>query len=541
MDYPRNTVWYIEARPYVAPPKFAPAAASMGSAVVVQLETCKSDGTSHDPPKVRKYLLTCAHVIRGATIDGTNQQGWGQLLTEIICFQPGRGYLRTRQDNRRSTVLEGAFFARVHKFSPHADYPDNVPEPERRGANDWVLLDVDQPKFQDLLPTARLQANGTEGNKVHITGFPGGNAGWQDLTLVESGAFPFSHGRTGDHPGLLVFDGSQTDEGMSGGGVFADANQVLMGLHRSSRDPLLARYAVAIDHILAKLWANWRVRPAADVPPIRPPVAGADPVPLPPPPDPCLALVARKAPIIPFINRRKLRDNLRSIIQPDSAYKAICMSEHGGTGKSWSRHLVEHIAREVGMAMALIKLASTPNIQVACKRITRDLKLDEQKMTQSVLVDQAAPDTIGQKFASWLVGEIYKKGTPRHLLLVDEIRMGGTNAPLHTELLIPIAKELADASTDTPLVLILAGAPFPGDETIDPYVLSEEMEGFNDKDVAAYLHNYAASKNPKRELTLPEHTELMLEITGGAVGTFDKAKMQQVMEKIKLILERGII
>jgi len=541
MEYPLNTVWYIEARPYVQPPGFAPTAASMGSAVVVQLETFKKDGAPHDPPRIRKYLLTCGHVVRGATTDGKNEEGWGPLLTEIICFQPGRGYLHTYE--RRSTVLKDAYFAKVHKFSPHASFADNVPELDRRGPNDWVLLDVDQPDFQDIPFTARLKASGTEGKEVRIAGFPGGNTGWRNLALVECGAFPFRQVRNSDHPGMLVFDGSEARAGMSGGGVFSDASQVLLGLHRSSKDPLLAKYAVAIDHILEELKSKWQVMPVVEVQPGGPAAVIVNllsPAQPPPKRDPCQDLLAGTAPLIPFINRRKLRDNLRLISQPGSAYKAICMSEHGGTGKSWSRHFVAHIAREQGMVLALIMLASTQNIQAACRRITRDLELDQAEMEHSVLLDQATTETTGQKFAFWLVSALIKKGSPRHLLLVDEIRTAvGTNAPLHEELVLPIAKELAVASTKTPLVLILAGAPFPGDETMDPYVLREEMEPLNDKEVASYLHNYAASKN--RELSLPEHTQLMLEITGGAVGHFDKVKMRAVMEATKLILENGVI
>ncbi len=542
MDYPHNTVWYIEARPQVPPPGFAPAAASMGSAVVVQLETLKRDGSPHDPPRIRKYLLTCGHVVRGATTDGKNQEGWGPFQTEIICFQPGRGYLHTGNNERRSTVLKDAYFAKVHKFSPHASFVDNVPELERRGPNDWVLLDVDQPDFQDIKFSARLVATGTEGTEVRILGFPGGNIGWKNLALVQCGDFPFRHHRISDHPGMLVFDGSDSRAGMSGGGVFSDVSQVLLGLHRSSMEPLLAKFAVAIDHILAELWAKWQVRPVVEVRQAPSPTVMSVLSPSQPPPkrDPCQDLFVGTAPLLPFINRRKLRENLRLISQPGNAYKAICMSEHGGTGKSWSRHLVAHIAREQGMVLALIKLASTQSIQAACLRITRDLKLKESDMRQNVLVDQATTETIGQKFAYWLVSTLIEKGSPRHLLLVDEIRTAaGTNAPLHEELVLPIAKELANASSDAPLVLILAGAPFPGDETIDPYVLREEMEPLSDKDVASYLHDYAACKN--RELSLPEHTQLMLAITEGAVGQFDKLKMQAVMEATKVILENGVI
>lgn len=530
MEYPRNTIWYIEARPYVGPPGFAPSSASMGSAVVVELERYKPDGIPYEPSRTRKYLLTCGHVLRGKATAGEKRTGWGPLVTEICCFWPNSAYLPTREGQRRSGVFEGAFLANVHEYSPHYDFPDEVPEPDRKGFNDWVLLDVQDDAFQVDAPAAKLRLNEEHGTGVHIAGYPGGAAHWKIQTKVQSGEFAFTQQRESNQAGMLMFDGIESKEGMSGGGVFSSTSKGLLGLHRASQDEFLARYAVSIEHILSELRKKWRVHPVLELRgPLRPPER-----------DPCQDLVAGTAPLIPFINRRKLRDNLHQICQSGSTYKAICMSEQGGTGKSWSRHLLEHIARERGMVMGLIKLASTQTIQAACLQITLRLKLDEAAMRQSVLVDQPSPETIGQKFAYWLVYELIDKGGPRRLLLVDEIRTAaGTNAPLHDELVIPLAKELADAPPGTPLVLILAGAPFPGDETTDLYVLREEMEPLNDKDVATYLHDYAASKN--RVLSLPEHTQLMMEITGGAIGTFDKAKMQSVMEATKALLERGVI
>ena len=415
MEYPRNTVWYIEARPFVEPPGSAPATASMGSAVVVQLETYKSDGTRHDPPQLRKYLLTCGHVVRKATTDGKNHMGWGPKLLEIYCFQPGRAYWRTLQNDRPSGSHRGARRA-VHKFSPHAQVEGNVPEIERLPQNDWVLLDVEDPSFQ-FLPAAKLSGDQEE-LRFGIIGFPGGamppgGAAWEDSHVVE-GAGPVAYtGERQGAPGMLTLTGDSTKPGMSGGGAFTVTEGVLTGLHRGSLDAAAAGYAIDLKHILSDLWSKWQIRPAVEI--------QAPPLP-PPPRDPCQDLLAGTAPLIPFINRRKLRDNLRSISQPGSAYKAICMSEHGGTGKSWSRHLVAHIARAQGMVMALIKLASTQNIQAACLRITRDLKLNEADMKQSVLVDQATTETVGQKFAYWLVSALIEKGSPRHLLLVDEIR-----------------------------------------------------------------------------------------------------------------------
>jgi hypothetical protein len=119
IPYPENTVWYIEARPWSRnkdSPGFAQAdPESMGSAVVVMLETLDEDFRPRQGT-ARKYLLTCAHVVRRVS---DNPQDHDALLEEIVCFPPGTGYLRTQPDTRKCGTFTDseALVARVSPLS----------------------------------------------------------------------------------------------------------------------------------------------------------------------------------------------------------------------------------------------------------------------------------------------------------------------------------------------------------------------------------------------------------------------------------------
>jgi len=92
VPYPKNIVWYIEARPWngsKAQPGFAPAdPSSMGSAVAVQLEHLDQDGNPFQPAKIRQYLLTCGHVVRQAASNA--DAGWGPFWKKFIVGRPAK-------------------------------------------------------------------------------------------------------------------------------------------------------------------------------------------------------------------------------------------------------------------------------------------------------------------------------------------------------------------------------------------------------------------------------------------------------------------
>jgi len=133
VPYPKNIVWYIEARPWngsKAQPGFAPAdPSSMGSAVAVQLEHLDQDGNPFQPAKIRQYLLTCGHVVRQAASNA--DAGWGHLLEEIYCWPPGKGYQRTRPNSRGSGDLDGPKRASVSSISPCQAALGEVPLQDR--------------------------------------------------------------------------------------------------------------------------------------------------------------------------------------------------------------------------------------------------------------------------------------------------------------------------------------------------------------------------------------------------------------------------
>lgn len=251
-------------------------------------------------------------------------------------------------------------------------------------------------------------------------------------------------------------------------------------------------------------------------------------------------LLVGTAPVIPFINRRKLRENLRQIIQPGSPFKGMSIMGPSGSGKSWSRHLIAHVAQGLGIRMAAISLADTKSVEAACLRITRDLRLSNKDMTNFVLADQSNLEFMGQKFAYWLCHALEQNKADKHFLVVDDFHtLPGTHAGLYEELVVPIARELANGPPNMPLVLVLLGAPFPARSSMDPVVLEEQIEPINDRDVAEFLTNYAASM--QRALTQAELDQLVQFITGGTVGTLDMAKNQQLMDATKRLIESNII
>ncbi|WP_423929473.1 S1 family peptidase [Dokdonella sp.] len=246
----RQRVWYIEARSCASSKDFASEdAASMGSGVLVEIEH------RGEPKKVRRYLLTCAHVVR-RKVAGTNEWG-GAVHDEILCWRRGQGYTRTYKDKRHCGDHPDIFRASLSALSPCGGRPDGLPDDLRDAPNDWVLLEIDDPAFQKQGRPVRWDAI-DEDDSVWIVGYPGG-AGltrhasgtsiWVNGSIVENLATgPFSQERM-PGAGMLSLSGvDETRPGMSGGGIF-NASGALVGLHRAADDMAMQRNAIAATHI----------------------------------------------------------------------------------------------------------------------------------------------------------------------------------------------------------------------------------------------------------------------------------------------------
>lgn len=304
LPYPRNTVWYLEARTTQGHGGHATAdAASMGSAVLVELETIPEDGVSDKKRQVKRYLLTCAHVVR-AYLPGTKCMG--PPFEEILCFAPGSAYMRTRKGTRTSGQMDNVPMATVSPLSPCEGKAETIPlVPDA----DWVLLEVTGNAL-DHKPVARPWAQELEHGRFDVVGYPGGaglevNEGrghfWCNGKTVESFCGRFESNREAD-PGFLKLDGEASKRGMSGGGSFTDKGE-LAGIHREAVHDTMARNSVNIVNIREYLWKHHRMvpvppppsdreevpQPEASVPAppqaaVAVPASPANPGPTPPPP-----------------------------------------------------------------------------------------------------------------------------------------------------------------------------------------------------------------------------------------------------------------
>lgn len=251
MKYPRDTVWYVEARPSGHPGD----AAQMGTAAVVRLYR------NGDLLSNRKYLLTCGHLVRGATGDATPVAGWGPLLGEYLCWRPGGSYMQPEKfADRQGGACPGAFVAEV-AVEVRPMEPHSVTDVDRRPSADWVVLKVVDAEFQDTRAVSDLHSP-TDGGRLNIIGYPSGFRSWVANGAVDSyvsGELSFEREPA---PGTIKISGAyQTAPGVSGGGVF-DTSGRLVGIHRSTTLAELALTAVDAGFIKAELAAlGWQVSP----------------------------------------------------------------------------------------------------------------------------------------------------------------------------------------------------------------------------------------------------------------------------------------
>ena len=238
----------------------------MGSGVLVEIEH------RDEPRRVRRYLLTCAHVVR-RKLAGSGDWG-GPVHDEILCWRPGQGYTRTYKDKRRCGEHPDIYCGTLSALSPCGGRSDGLPDELRDATNDWVLLEFEDPAFQKEGRPLRWSEIGDDAD-VFIVGYPGGAgltrhaAGtriWVNGSIVENLATgPFSQERTPDS-GMLSLSGvDETRPGMSGGGIF-DKRGSLVGLHRAADDTAMQRNAIAIAHIRDMLDTRHHASPTTPSP-----------------------------------------------------------------------------------------------------------------------------------------------------------------------------------------------------------------------------------------------------------------------------------
>jgi hypothetical protein len=276
-------IWYVEAGPWEKQQDGTLQRASRGSAVAVELLLHQSN---QEVPTARKFLLTCGHVVREfapkeETPPGKEPpplQGWGKARDEIRCYRHGSGYTPTHLLKEGSDSYHG-FAAHVHELSRHG--LDAVPAKERIDFNDWVLLVVEDERFQAQPAVPLWGTVQDDEERLSALGFPGG-AGVREAITASGLECTRSEGfrRRGGPAGVLSLNGpDKTLPGMSGCGYFSEKTGAFAGLHRAVDKPRKIFYAVPSVEIAEHL-ERLGVKPASHNPASSPGLA-SQPTPAP--------------------------------------------------------------------------------------------------------------------------------------------------------------------------------------------------------------------------------------------------------------------
>jgi hypothetical protein len=210
LEYPNNTIWYVQSWTGVK------ADLSEGSAVAVRLQR------QGEPKAAKTYLLTCAHVVRGKL--------GGERV--IRAWPPGKGH----NDKEAKAVEVDPVFMELPVTTPSA-------------ANDWVVLRIEDDDAAVAAPSIKAWSGAVGSGDFCIYGYPAGDEAFPG-SIVTPTRMPGNFPSRSNGDGVVCLNGVATRPGVSGGGVFREDGMRFAGLHRARIDDALQLHAVSASHIL---------------------------------------------------------------------------------------------------------------------------------------------------------------------------------------------------------------------------------------------------------------------------------------------------
>jgi hypothetical protein len=246
------------------------------------------------------------------------------------------------------------------------------------------------------------------------------------------------------------------------------------------------------------------------------------------------ALVVSLVPLLPMINRAKLKSNLTQLASPANNFKLTRVTGGPGVGKSYSYELVKKAAREAGVTSACVNLQGKSLVQ-ACELIARGMKLDDEDMMTYVLRDKPDDGPLARKFVRWLSKTTQSLAGRRWWLMLDSLDKDSV-LPEVRDILI---SKLLDAVVldEFPAVhLVLVGHTAQLDPQLNMFTQSETLSGISRTDIETFLVEWTQRRG--KQLRPPDLLVLAIDIVGQRTAPFGSADLEEIRKNTADILER---
>jgi hypothetical protein len=155
-------------------------------------------------------------------------------------------------------------------------------------------------------------------------------------------------------------------------------------------------------------------------------------------------------------------------------------------------------------------------------------------MGRSVLVDRAAGERIGRKFADWLASTV-KESSKKWWLVLDGLAEA---KEIREDLVDHLLLRLQNEPSLTQVILILLGYEGGWHTLLRPYVLGEELEALTRTDVERFVDEYAQFL--QRVLRPEEKQDIVQSIAKDWPGPFSPAQMVDLYDNAAAVVE-GIL
>src|SRR5205814_7860725 len=184
--------------------------------------------------------------------------------------------------------------------------------------------------------------------------------------------------------------------------------------------------------------------------------------------------------------------NLERLTIVDNRYKILSLTGQKGTGKSWTWHLIQHVANEHQVTPVILDISQAQEVDEVCETIVDQMGLDVDDMRAKVLIDSPAKERIGRKFTAWLARTTAALKPAKWWLVVDGLdEADRPSHELYEHLVQWFIKGLRQDRNFTQVILMILGADVAPDALLSPYVLDERLEGMMRADVESFLTKYA--------------------------------------------------